>query len=127
MSIQIVDAGYPVDSDSFFAARPVCAHNAISLFGFFRWYHSISPRTVVVFPVPGPPVRIEIPGRVTSGNAFLCVSLYWISKFSSISLISSSGTSSSFPPLSSMEISLVTFTSSEYRYRNVIPASSIYR
>ena len=62
----MVDAGSPVDSASFLAALPVGASKAIWLeisSGLRLWiliYNLVMAFMMVVFPVPGPPVIMEI-------------------------------------------------------------------
>ena len=54
-----------------FAALPVGAQNLITAFGKCFLYKVTNPFTTVVFPVPGPPVRIATPGHSKIRKAFL--------------------------------------------------------
>ena len=67
----IVCASRPVSSSRRFAARPVGAQRATS--SPIRPYRATIPRTVVVFPVPGPPVRIDTPARAARRTASFCM------------------------------------------------------
>ena len=64
----MVSAGVWVTSSSLFAARPV---GAVSM-TFFPLNALIIPDTVVVFPVPGPPVRIVILFVMAYSMALFC-------------------------------------------------------
>ena len=63
-------ASMPVSSLMRLAARPVGAASTISS-PIFR-NRATMPRTVVVLPVPGPPVRISTPVRAASSTAWRC-------------------------------------------------------
>ena len=62
-------ASRPVSSPRRWAARPVGA--ARTMARPIRSKRDTMPRTVVVLPVPGPPVRIRTPCSAASSTAFL--------------------------------------------------------
>ena len=63
-------ASMPVSSLMRLAARPVGAASWISRPMFKS--SATMPRTVVVLPVPGPPVRMSTPARAANSTAWRC-------------------------------------------------------
>lgn len=91
----IVLAGNPVVSFIRLAARPVGAASRIGKISWVYLFGSNSkpfnsankltiPLITVVFPVPGPPVKINKGDRIASEIAFSCDSPYWIPNIFSI-------------------------------------------
>ena len=84
----MVFASTPVSSDMRFAARPVgAARNTVSPFSINMRIIAFS---VVVLPVPGPPVKIKRPFSSAARIASFCNSAYSMPSVRSISALSRS-------------------------------------